>query len=142
MTGRNPWVVLGVAEDAPYHEVQVAFRRRVKQTHPDGGGDAAEFAVVVDAFEVVRRAFAPQPGQAPAPQPRRVPARPTPYDRWLRPCAPVRSWSGDRRTAPVASGRPVGNRATARLRPAGGDFATVLLGEMSKARAAAVDSTT
>jgi curved DNA-binding protein CbpA len=53
MTGRNPWVVLGVAEDALHYEVQRAHRRRVKQTHPDRGGDGAQFAAVAQAFEAL-----------------------------------------------------------------------------------------
>jgi len=126
MTGRNPWVVLGVAEDAPYQEVQRAYRRRVKQTHPDRGGDAGEFASVVEAFEVVRDA---RPLQH-----RRGPSCPTPYDRWLRPYCPPRSWTDDDRQVPLAS-RPAG-WAKPPGRPPGSDFTSVLLGEMSKVRAA------
>ena len=136
MTGRNPWVVLGVAEDAPYHELQSAFRRRVKQTHPDSGGDAGEFATVVEAFDVVRRAV-------PA-SPRRVPAPPTPYDRWLRPHFQGRSWSSDRRAGQLAtrgSGGPVTSRTMSRTRLDGGEFASVLQGEMTKVRATTANST-
>jgi curved DNA-binding protein CbpA len=71
MTGRNPWAVLCVAEGAPYQEIQRAFRRRVKETHPDSGGEASEFATVVEAFDVVRRS-------TPSRHHRRS-ARPPPY---------------------------------------------------------------
>ena len=124
MTGRNPWVVLCVPEDSPYHEVQRAFRRRVKQTHPDSGGNAGEFATVVRAFEDVRQALSPPL--------RRSPVRPTPYDGWLRPCCPTPSGTGD--VPPVAVTPPgsVGSGVTLTMPSAGSDFRTVLLGEMSK----------
>jgi len=128
MTGRNPWVVLGVTEDSPYHEVQRAFRRRVKQTHPDGGGDANEFATVVQAFGVVRRPLASER--------RRTPPRPTPYDPWLRPCRPRGSWTdkGDATSARFVSS---GSRSTPAMTSPMSDFDTVLLGAMTEARAAA-----
>ena len=43
MTGRNPWAVLGLAEDASYEDIQRAYRGKVKQTHPDRGGAASDF---------------------------------------------------------------------------------------------------
>ncbi len=128
MTGRNPWVVLGVTEDSPYHEVQRAFRRRVKQTHPDSGGDAGEFATVVQAFGVVRR--------PPASHRHRTPPRPTPYDSWLRPCRPAGSWTGGGDTAGPAR-LSAGGWTTPAMTSAVSDFDTVLLGEMTKARATA-----
>jgi hypothetical protein len=132
MTGRNPWAILRVAEDAPYHEIQSAFRRRVKETHPDSGGDAGEFATVVHAFDAVRRApAAPRCPKAPPPTGR------TPYDRWLRPSRPTSSWTDDRAPAPVVSHGPDGVRVTPTTGSAGSDFTTVLRGEMSKARATA-----
>jgi hypothetical protein len=122
MTGRNPWVVLGIAEDASYLEVQSAFRRRVKQTHPDGGGNAAEFVAVVDAFDAVRRSC-PRPS---APKPGRCTSRPTPYDQWLRPSGPTRTWTeGDSR----AWAADVTTTATG---PVVGEFGTVLRGEMTR----------
>ncbi len=127
MTGRNPWVVLGVAEDTPYHEVQRAFRRRVKRTHPDGGGDASEFATVVDAFEVVRQALPPEC--------RRRPARPTPYDNWVRPGSPTRSWTEDDGRGPVASPWSDDAWTLPTIGPGESDFTALLHSEMSKARA-------
>lgn len=133
MSGRNPWVVLGCAEDAPDDEVQRAFRRRVKQTHPDLGGDAHELATVVEAFDAVRQArpAASPPRAAHRPRPRAS----TPYDAWLAAPVPLRSWSdasrphvaGDRgaaRTGPVSS-----------LRPAPRSFAAVLDEEIARTHA-------
>jgi len=130
MTGRNPWVVLGVVEDAPYHEVQRAFRRRAKQTHPDSGGDAAQFASVVQAFRAVRQAL-------PLEHPRRPPC-PTPYDPWLRPCSTTRSWTEGGRPVPAASRRAAGSWSSPTTRTMGSEFTDVLAREMSKARAAAL----
>ena len=114
MTGRNPWAVLCVAEGAPYQEIQRAFRRRVKETHPDIGGEASEFATVVDAFDVVRRS---DPSHH-----RWRPTRPTPYDGWLRPCPPTGSRIDE-------------NRPPLRIvRSDESEFATVLGREMVKAR--------
>jgi hypothetical protein len=123
MTGRNPWVVLSVAEDAPYTEVQRAFRRRVKQTHPDRGGDAGEFATVVRAFADVRHTLGPEP--------HRRPLRPTPYDGWVRPHRPPRWWTEDALLVSVAAPGPDG-RAAAGSGPES-DFSTVLRREMAKA---------
>lgn len=128
MTGRNPWVVLGVLEDAPYHEIQREFRRRVKQTHPDNGGDASEFTAVVQAFEAVRNAH---------PVPRRQGrAHATPYDCWLRSSHPTRFWLEDGRLAPVEIRRPAAAWATP-LAGSANDFSNILLGEISKVQAAA-----
>ncbi len=55
MPARNPWEVLGVEEGASYEVVRRAFRWRVKQTHPDAGGDATEFEAVIRAYAVVSR---------------------------------------------------------------------------------------
>jgi hypothetical protein len=117
MTGGNPWAVLCVAEDAPFHEVQRAFRRRVKQTHPDGGGDAGEFASVVRAFEAVR-------GTRPLHRHCNAP-RPTPYDGWLRPCRPSPSWNDDGCTGwPPASTATSGSTTS--------DFTAILRTELAK----------
>src|ERR1700691_4863491 len=96
MPGWNPWMVLCVSEDAPYSEVQRSFRRMVKTTHPDGGGDARAFDAVVRAFEDIRRTLPPQAGPAPTPS--------TPYDTWLRPGDPASSWrDGDERGSGIGT---------------------------------------
>lgn len=46
--------VLGVAVDADPAEIRKAYRRRASTAHPDMGGDAAEFAAVQQAYEVLR----------------------------------------------------------------------------------------
>jgi len=124
MTGRNPWVVLCVAEDAPYHEVQRAFRRRVKQTHPDGGGDALEFARVVEAFDAVRQTLPVQD--------RRWPIRPTPYDRWLGPSRPMETWKDDDRRGSARCHPPLDDKTAADAQPEDDDFTTILHREMSR----------
>jgi hypothetical protein len=129
MTGRNPWVVLCVAEGAPYQEIQRAFRRRVKETHPDSGGEASEFATVVEAFDLVR-------GSIPSPR-RRRPTRATPYDGWLRPCRPTGSRIDEGRPSPMAAPGSTGGWVPRVVRSDGSDFDSVLVSEMSKANAIA-----
>lgn len=119
MPGWNPWMVLCVPEDASYPEVQRSFRRMVKTTHPDGGGDARSFDAVVRAFADIRRRHPSEP----APRPLRLAAS-TPYDSWLRPAPPASSWSDDggRKDDGVTVTSP------------GSDFSAVLLDEMAKVR--------
>src|SRR5467141_3130071 len=50
MEDRDPRAVLGLPLDATRTEAQRAFRRLAKQTHPDGGGDAADFRAVAGAW--------------------------------------------------------------------------------------------
>jgi hypothetical protein len=50
MEDRDPRAVLGLPLDATRSEAQRAFRRLAKQTHPDGGGDAADFRAVAGAW--------------------------------------------------------------------------------------------
>jgi curved DNA-binding protein CbpA len=45
--------VLGVAADAADDELRKAYRLRLRQTHPDTGGDAALFVQVQRAWELV-----------------------------------------------------------------------------------------
>jgi hypothetical protein len=121
MTGRNPWAVLGIAEDAPHQEILHAYRRRVKHTHPDSGGDAREFAAVVEAFEAIRRL-------RPTPLHHQGPRRPAPYGRWLQ--------QGIVKGARADLGRPLHVAAAPPATPSI-DFASMLAGEMTKAGAAA-----
>jgi hypothetical protein len=124
MTGRNPWAVLRVAEGAPYEEIQRAFRRRVKQTHPDSGGHAVEFAAVVEAFEAVRTPAAPVAGPT-----RR---RSTPYDIWTRPFPSGHSWGEDVRPLHAARFSADGEVSGG----PGADFTAVLHDEVEKVLAA------
>jgi hypothetical protein len=59
MDGRRARIVLGVSDDAGPDEIRRAFRARARLHHPDHGGDAETFALVKDAFDVLR--FAPTP---------------------------------------------------------------------------------
>lgn len=45
--------VLGIAPHAEHEEIRRAFRLRLRQTHPDTGGDAAEFVLVQRAWELI-----------------------------------------------------------------------------------------
>lgn len=50
-SAENWWEVLGCRPDAPMEERKAAWRKRVRETHPDNGGDAAAFARVQNAWE-------------------------------------------------------------------------------------------
>ncbi|QZX99931.1 J domain-containing protein [Halobaculum rubrum] len=45
---------LGVDADASQSELKAAYRDRVKETHPDSGGDEAEFKRVNSAYETLK----------------------------------------------------------------------------------------
>ena len=45
---------LGVSTDAGLDEIRAAYRRRVKETHPDHGGDEDEFKRVREAYTTAR----------------------------------------------------------------------------------------
>ena len=49
----SPYDVLGVEPDADEATVVRAYRRRVKETHPDQGGTTAEFKRVQDAYAAI-----------------------------------------------------------------------------------------
>ena len=49
----SAYEVLGVAPDAADEDLRKAFRLRLRQTHPDTGGDAALFVQVQRAWELV-----------------------------------------------------------------------------------------
>lgn len=55
----SPFDVLGVNPDADEATVVSAYRRRVKETHPDQGGSAAEFKRVQDAYGAIQAGDAP-----------------------------------------------------------------------------------
>ena len=46
----DPYLILDVARMAPAPEIKLAYRRKVQVAHPDRGGDAAAFVLVVKAF--------------------------------------------------------------------------------------------
>lgn len=49
----TPYEVLGVSSSASQDELRVAYRRLMRETHPDTGGDAAAFTAVQVAWERV-----------------------------------------------------------------------------------------
>jgi hypothetical protein len=107
--------VLGVAATVAGEELRKAYRRRLRETHPDAGGSAAEFHAVQAAWDLVgtpearasydarglRAAGPAQPAYAPrAPRPRadsRPQARSSGHPGgWFREryLAEVREWAG------------------------------------------------
>jgi len=50
------WVVLEVDHNASPDDVRAAYQRRRKETHPDHGGDAAQFSAVQRAWEQYQEA--------------------------------------------------------------------------------------
>jgi len=51
---QSPFEVLGIDEDAEDEEIVRAYKRRVKEAHPDHGGSADEFQAVRAAYERIR----------------------------------------------------------------------------------------
>ena len=49
----TPYAILGVAATASDDELRRAYRKRLRETHPDAGGVAAEFHAVQAAWELV-----------------------------------------------------------------------------------------
>jgi len=49
----SPFEILGVEPDADEETVESAYRRRVKESHPDHGGSAEEFQAVRAAYEEI-----------------------------------------------------------------------------------------
>lgn len=50
----NPFVLLGVRENAPEEVVKAAYRALVKMTHPDIGGAQEDFQLIHDAFDWIK----------------------------------------------------------------------------------------
>lgn len=83
----SPYEVLQVDPDASEEEIEAAYRRRVKETHPDQGGSASEFRLVRLAYEELQvergREERPQPRQRRSARRRRRDAEPSGRrDRW------------------------------------------------------------
>ncbi|MES1169491.1 MAG: DnaJ domain-containing protein, partial [Leifsonia sp.] len=49
----SPYAVLGIATDASSTELRRAYRRRLRETHPDTGGAAEQFDAVQRAWEQI-----------------------------------------------------------------------------------------
>lgn len=108
MDGRSPHLVLGVPEHASRDAIRRAYVAAARRTHPDLGGDAAEFRAVQAAWEALRH---------------RAPAR----HRFVLATAPTGPARVIRESDP----------AVPRRRRADPVFADVLAGAMAAARAAA-----
>lgn len=57
----SPYDVLGVDPDADPAAIEDAYRRRVKETHPDQGGSVQSFLMVRAAYDQVRSGDVPAP---------------------------------------------------------------------------------
>ena len=112
---RDLYTLLGLAPDADVREVARAYRRRLREVHPDtrsglsdGSGPAhADLRALQEAYAVLRnparrarydeqRRAAQEPAEAPAPGvavPVRVRSRRPPAGDWLIRVGPVRSES-------------------------------------------------
>jgi len=55
----SPFEVLGVDPDADDAEIVDAYRREVKESHPDHGGSASEFHAVQTAYERIQAGYSP-----------------------------------------------------------------------------------
>src|SRR5690606_41313979 len=49
----DPYAVLDLPRSASVASIKAAYRTRARMTHPDRGGEPAEFMVVVKAFGVL-----------------------------------------------------------------------------------------
>lgn len=87
----TPYEILGVSATAPHEEIRRAYRRLLRATHPDVGGDAARFIAVQKAWE---RIATPEDRAA--------------YDRGQRPAEEPHTW------APTAPPRRPDTRPSAR----------------------------
>ena len=49
----DPFVLLGVASDAPLDDVKTAFRKKALEHHPDRGGSAEAFIAIKRAYDAI-----------------------------------------------------------------------------------------
>lgn len=74
MTRQEAADLLGIRQDAPPGEVQVAFRRQSIKFHPDSGGASSQFVLLQKARDILMR-DEPSP-RTEVPPPANVPWRP------------------------------------------------------------------
>lgn len=76
---KNHYDSLGVPPDATPDQIKRAYRGKARETHPDKGGDAEEFAAVAAAYDVLsdpaRRLLYDATGQQPETQPIEIEVR-------------------------------------------------------------------
>ena len=59
------WAILGVTRSASAVELKAAYHRRARETHPDRGGNAADFRKIQRAYEeATRRSARPRRSKA------------------------------------------------------------------------------
>lgn len=58
----SPFETLQIEPDADEAEVEQAYRRRVKETHPDHGGSTREFQAVRAAYEAIKGGYYEEAG--------------------------------------------------------------------------------
>jgi molecular chaperone DnaJ len=62
---RDPRAVLGLPLDATRGEAQRAYRRLARQTHPDAGGNAADFREIAGAWARLNPTLSPDRPRTP-----------------------------------------------------------------------------
>ncbi|SDH54458.1 J domain-containing protein [Microbacterium sp. 77mftsu3.1] len=106
----DPFETLGVSRTAPDSVIKAAYRARIRETHPDSGGTAADAQAINDAYaalsdparreELRRRQEAPpaSPGPAtpPPPQPAAAQAPKTMPERTYSQFSPPTKWRRNR----------------------------------------------
>lgn len=50
-SGESWWEVLGISRDASQEEIRSAYRKKIKEAHPDLGGDRALFEKIEKAYQ-------------------------------------------------------------------------------------------
>lgn len=55
----SPFEILGIDAEASDEEIVAAYRKRVKEAHPDQGGSTAEFQRVRTAYEELQQGYQP-----------------------------------------------------------------------------------
>jgi len=52
---KKPYEILGIKKNATKSEIKYAFRKSVKENHPDQGGDKSELKKIIDARDKMLR---------------------------------------------------------------------------------------
>ncbi len=50
----DAYAILGLDRNAGWSEIQTAYRRQIKQAHPDRGGDATRFREIFEAYQALK----------------------------------------------------------------------------------------